>query len=384
MQRPWFRRQTWSWYVESDEGKQHNLGRHPSDVAPRKGKRGWSPPPGIEQEWRALCARLEAGSPRAAGPSQDMPVAELCHRFLPATKGQMGEGQRENYRYYLQDFLGRHPGLTVAGITRELVRAWLDADDGRSWGVSSHRAAITALKRALNWGVEWQLLVYNPIAKLKKPKARVRKKVLDSAERAAVRGLWPEGDCFRDFLTAIEESGCRPGEVMGVTAAHFDDKAATWTFRSKDFEATGEMRVVYLTPRLRELSRRLAAEHPSGPLFRNAHGNPWKRHAVSNRLNRKKNRKKDPIDKGVVAYAYRHSYITDAIANGVPEKLVAELVGHRSTAMISRYAHLDTKDDLMLRAAQDAVRASAARPRATPTGDGEEAASSGATGSRSP
>jgi hypothetical protein len=34
MQRPWFRRQTWSWYVEID-GKQHNLGKHPSDKAPR-------------------------------------------------------------------------------------------------------------------------------------------------------------------------------------------------------------------------------------------------------------------------------------------------------------------------------------------------------------
>jgi hypothetical protein len=45
-QRPWFRRQTWSWYVEVD-GKQHNLGKHPSDKAPRRGKRGWSPPPEI-------------------------------------------------------------------------------------------------------------------------------------------------------------------------------------------------------------------------------------------------------------------------------------------------------------------------------------------------
>jgi hypothetical protein len=35
MQRPWFRRQTWSWYVEVD-GKQNNLGKHPTDEAPIK------------------------------------------------------------------------------------------------------------------------------------------------------------------------------------------------------------------------------------------------------------------------------------------------------------------------------------------------------------
>jgi hypothetical protein len=43
---PWWRRQTWSWYC-TIAGKQHNLGKHPSAEAPKKGKRGWSPPPEI-------------------------------------------------------------------------------------------------------------------------------------------------------------------------------------------------------------------------------------------------------------------------------------------------------------------------------------------------
>jgi hypothetical protein len=148
MQRPWFRSQTWSWYVEVD-GRQHNLGKHTSDEAPRKGKRGWSPPPEIERAWREFCGCHEAGIPEATGgPRQDRPVAEVCHPFLAAARGHIGRETGENYRHYLQDFLDRHPGLMVAGVTRELVRAWLDAERDRRWGVSSHRGAITALKRA--------------------------------------------------------------------------------------------------------------------------------------------------------------------------------------------------------------------------------------------
>jgi integrase len=187
---------------------------------------------------------------------------------LGAVKGHIGRDTGENYRYDLQDFLDRHTRLAVAAINRELVRAWLDAERPRAWGVSSHRGAITALKRPLNWAVEAQLLVHNPIDKLKKPKARRRKKVMDAAERADILSLWPEGDPFRDFLVAIQESGCRPGEVMKVTAAAADLAAGIWVLRGTDFETTGELRTIYLTPALSELTRRLAARHPTGPLFR--------------------------------------------------------------------------------------------------------------------
>jgi integrase len=135
--------------------------------------------------------------------------------------------------------------------------------------------------------VEVQLLVHNPIDKLKKPKARRRKKVMDAAERADILALWPEGDPFRDFLVAIQETGCRPGEIMKVTAADVDLAAGTWTLRGKDFEATGELRTIYLTPALSDLTRRLVARNPTGPLFRNRDGRSWTRHAISNRFNRK-------------------------------------------------------------------------------------------------
>jgi integrase len=57
-----------------------------------------------------------------------------------------------------------------------------------------------------------------------------------------------------------------------------------------------------------------------------------------------------------VAYGLRRSFATDALANGVPDAQVAELLGHSGTAMLHRhYAHLGAKAKA-LREALDRVR----------------------------
>jgi len=55
-------------------------------------------------------------------------------------------------------------------------------------------------------------------------------------------------------------------------------------------------------------------------------------------------RKKLSLGDDVVAYLYRHSYVTDALENGVGLAQVCELVGHVNTDMVMRhYAHLNQR-----------------------------------------
>jgi len=55
---------------------------------------------------------------------------------------------------------------------------------------------------------------------------------------------------------------------------------------------------------------------------------------------------------GKVAYGLCHTFATDALANGVPDAQVAELLGHSGTAMLHRhYAHLTAR----ARALRDAL-----------------------------
>jgi integrase/recombinase XerD len=106
-----------------------------------------------------------------------------------------------------------------------------------------------------------------------------------------------------------------------------------------------------------DLTRRLMKQHPEGPLFRGPErsgGKPYTRNALRCRFRRL--RKKLPHLKGVTAYTYRHSYITDALVRGVPVATVAELVGHADLRMIQdHYGHLSEKKAHL----QDAARKAA-------------------------
>src|SRR5262249_39794474 len=163
---------------------------------------------------------------------------------------------------------------------------------------------------------------------------------------------------FRDFVFAMQETGCRPGEVARVCAEHVNLDLGVWVLPThKTSKKTGKPRVIYLTPPMVELTRRLMAAHPEGHLFRGPRNKqPYTRNGVRCRF--RNLRKKFPNLTGVVAYSYRHTYCTDALVNGVGVAQVAELMGHTSTDMVtSVYSKLSTQVGHMRDAARKATGA---------------------------
>jgi len=67
-------------------------------------------------------------------------------------------------------------------------------------------------------------------------------------------------------------------------------------------------------------------------------------------------RGKLPHLKDAIAYAYRHSFATDALTSGVGVAQVAELLGHRDATMVHRhYGHLADQIEHMKEAARKAT-----------------------------
>jgi integrase len=234
------------------------------------------------------------------------------------------------------------------------VTRWLDAHD--TWGAASRRCATTAVKRAFNWAEGEGLLDASPLKKLKKGPTRRRERILTADERQQILKA-ARGRPFREFVQALQETGCRPSEVAKVTAANANLDAALWVLPvHKTRKKTGKPRVVYLTPAMVELTRKLAGRHPDGPLFRNSRGKPWTRNALRCRF--RQLRRKLPHLKGVVCYTYRHSFVTDALEQGVGVAQVAKLLGHTSTDMVMQhYQHLAEKREHLLQAARQATQA---------------------------
>src|SRR5262249_55272274 len=98
-----------------------------------------------------------------------------------------------------------------------------------------------------------------------------------------------------------------------------------------------------------EMLKRQRERYPSGPLLRNRCGRPWTGWAIVKAM--QATRERAGLT-GKVAYGLRHTFATDALANGVPDAQVAELLGHQGTAMLHKHSsHLTAR----ARALRDAL-----------------------------
>jgi integrase len=205
------------------------------------------------------------------------------------------------------------------------------------WTSGTRFIAITALKAAFNWAVEQEVLSRNPIAKLKKPRARSRggDQLLDAAgHQKLIKAAHPR---LEDFLLALHDTGARPGEVAKVTAADFNPAIGGWVLSDHKTERLGRKRVVYLTPQLVEMTKQLATLYPTGPLFRNRCGRPWTLKTLDTAFQRLRRR----LGLGKVSpYSYRHLFATEFLLAGGSMAVLAELLGDTVAMIEHHYGHL--------------------------------------------
>jgi integrase len=336
---PWYRAQCDAWYVKID-GRQVRLA---------KGKANKK---AALEAFHRLMALGPAGLPKKS----ELLTAHVCDLFLKWSERHHDERTFRWYRSFLNSFCNCESvgTLAAAEVKPYHVTHWLD--EHPKWK-NSRRCAVICVKRAFNWAHAEGLLKENPLRSLKKPPAVRRERIVTPEEWAALVAAVRDQE-FRDFLFALRETGCRPGEVRKVTAEQVNLELGVWVLEQhKTRKKTGLPRVVYLTPGMVELCKRLCERWPEGPIFRGPErkgDRPYSRNALRCRFRRL--RVKLPQLKGVISYTLRHTYITDALERGVPVATVAELAGHKDLKMIQQHhAHLSEKRQHL----QDAARRAA-------------------------
>lgn len=322
--KPWYRKFNDTWYVQ--------LGKQQIPLAKGKAQEAEA-----FQRFYALMAQQDVGT---LAVSSEANLASLCDLFLDWSQLHNDRQTYAWYRRFLQDFCDRHGLVTIARLRPFHVTQWVDA---HAWGPSTQRAAITAIKRVLNWATAEGFIDANPLKALRKPEPQKRERVISPTEHKAI--LDATDAPFRLFLLALRQTGARPGEVASVTAEMTNADQGVWIFRHhKTANKVRKPRIIYLSPCMVTLTRLLMAARPQGPLFLNRRNRPWTRNAIRCRMRRLRRTLK--LDGSVVAYAYRHTFATEGLANGVPIATMAELLGHADTTMLSdHYNHLCQKTD---------------------------------------
>ena len=321
----WFRESEKAWYT-TVQGKQVRLAKGRENRAE------------AERKFHALMLK----APDA--PISGLAVEGLYAAFLASERLRLDDSTTEWYLRFLRASQGPLGRFRAEDLKPIQVTRWLDSKT--EWSQTTKANAVTAIKRAFKWGVEQGLLDKSPLARLPKPRRTSRNDFPTVEQATKLLEAVPEADPFRLFVVALFESGARLDEVASVTAADFLPERRVWVLRKHKGDASGDDRRIRLSERLVEISRRLASENPSGPLFRNAKGGKWTRFWVGSQFRRW--RKKLGFGPELHAHGFRHLFATDCAAKGLSEHVTCELLGHADSEMVRRvYAHLDTRDKEM-------------------------------------
>ena len=335
--KPWYRTSKAAWYVQLGD-RQIQLAKGPKAETEKVA-------------WDAFY-KLMAQDPAKLPKPAVITVAVVCDLFLQFAETHNDARTFRWYEGYLQDFCNSFGRLKVEELKPFHITRWLDAHPG--WK-AARRHAVTAVKRAFNWAEKEGVIPASPVKSVSKPPVNKRPAVLTKAQRLEVLAAIPDEE-FRLFVEAMQESGARPSEVARVTARDVDLKLGIWVLdKHKTRRKTGKPRVIYLTPRLLAITKQLMSKHPEGALFRGPRlKKPFGMHGICSRFRRLK--EKLPHLRHAVAYAIRHGYATDALMNGVGVAQVAELLGHKDTAMVTaHYSHLAEQSAYMKEVARKAV-----------------------------
>ena len=342
--KPWFRASRQRWYVTID-GQKIDLGGD-RDAA-------------FRQFHALMSGQAPTPTPRPAPAKREpakkeLSVDELARDYLADLQRRVTPRTHVVATGYLKAFREHYGNRPAASLNRREVANWVATRPTWSDTTAAHVACrVLAL---YNWAAVEDIIAANPLKGMAKPSARSRgaESVMGVADYERLLDAAPQ--YLRDVLTALRDTGARPCEVLTVTAADFHAEQSVWVLRRhKTSHKTGKPRVVHLTAGVAETCLRLAAKYPAGPLYRTASGKPFPAGYYLPRLVRELRRKLG-LPESVIPYGLRHGFATDALAKGVPDALVAELLGHAGTGMLHKhYAHLGDRQ-AELRAGLGAVR----------------------------
>ena len=199
----------------------------------------------------------------------------------------------------------------------------------------------------------------NPFRVVEKLATEGRQRVLAPEE---FRTLLRVSDAiFRQVLLVFRLTGVRPGEFCRLTWPQVNWETHCWVIQKHKTKRTMKEprpRIIPMPPIVESLLRwRLGKHGHTNRVFLNEDGEPWKTNALRCRMRRARERADFAPDENgeqVVMYTTRHTYATTAVALGVSDRRLADLLGHTNTKTTQRYIHLATSD--LYRAALEATR----------------------------
>jgi site-specific recombinase XerD len=263
-------------------------------------------------------------------------VSDACREYVVHLRTEKGDDSaRDAELRFTRTVFGMPIGsAAIAKIRTPRIREWRD---GLDLSKGSANRTLTALKAALNLAVRNRRVMpgvareWGDVKPFKDATSR-RTLFLDLKQRRRLLENAQGG--IRDLMEAVALTGARAGELTKATCAQFDQRLKTMTFVGK----TGTRTVPLSNAAVAVFKRAVKSKLPAAPLFTRDDGKPWGPSDWDELVRTAAAAAKLP--KGTCLYTLRHSFITQAITDGMTTLDVARLCG-TSVGMIEKhYGHL--------------------------------------------
>jgi integrase len=268
-------------------------------------------------------------------------VNDLIDRYMSDVLSSKRASTVYNQRYQLQWWKAQLGHYTLAEVTPALL---IDYRDKRARQTVRKPSGVTvkrwlaALSHCFTVAVEeWQWCEENPVRKITKPRERRgRVRYLSDAERHQLLEACQQSRNPYLYIVVMLAlaTGARRGELLGLRWPDVDLQRGTLTFHETK---NGERRAVPLTGQALALMQQHAKVRrlDTALVFPNATGGtPLKiRDAFENAVERA----------GIADFRFhdlRHTFASYLAMNGATLAEIAEVLGHKTLAMVKRYAHL--------------------------------------------
>ncbi len=270
-------------------------------------------------------------------------VDALFSKYLAWCKTNRSPRSLEWYENYISKFL-RHLGDNTAIPALELkpyhIVEWIDSE-GTEWGDNYKGGAIIAIKRIYNWAEELGYVDSNPVKKLKKPQSKRRESHMTPVDFQRLVGCLSSDDPFREFITFMWHTGCRPQEARHIEPRHVDLERKCVIIPKEEAKGKRKARIIHLNDTALAIIQRGMESTLSAKVLNNSRGKPWTKYSICNRMYRLSKL----IDRKLCSYDCRHGWATRKLIQGYDHLTIAALMGHTDGSMLAKvYSHIETND----------------------------------------
>ncbi len=288
----------------------------------------------------ARAAAMRWFANRDAGVTEDADtVADACKAYVTDRGSEKGAATARDAQ---QRFERTVYGTSFASIPLDKLRtpAVKKWRDGLHLSKAASNRTLTALKAALNLAVRSRRVSFArqvEWAEVKpfKNATKRRSLFLDLNERRSLVR------CARadvgELIQAAVLTGARPGELVAAERQHFDARKRTMTFSGK----TGTREVALSEPAVELFSRLAHAKTPRARLLVRGDGKPWA-HSDWDELVKEAAAAAE-LPQETCLYTLRHSFISQAISDGMTTLEVSRLVGTSLKMIEQHYGQLADK-----------------------------------------